>query len=73
MTACAESLGSGHFQAAGIDPARVAVAGLEQQPEFSRVFLEEGKDLDGERCRREVIRAALDLAQNNRVRAIVLE
>jgi aspartate/glutamate racemase len=73
LTACAESLGSGHFQAAGIDPARVVVAGLEQQPEFSRVFLEGAADLDDQRCRNEVVRAALDLAQNSRVRAIVLE
>lgn len=42
-------------------------------PEFSRVFLEGAVDLDGERCRQEVVRSALDLTQNSRVRAIVLE
>lgn len=73
LTACAESLGPAHMQAAGIDSSRVAVAGLEQAPEFSRVFLEGAEDLDVERCRQEVVRAALDLAQNSRVRAIVLE
>ncbi|MDZ7759814.1 MAG: aspartate/glutamate racemase family protein [Desulfovermiculus sp.] len=73
LTACADSLGLDHLRAAGIDSSRVAVAGLEQQPEFSRIFLGGAGDLDVERCRQEVVCAARNLAQNSRVRAIVLE
>mgnify|MGYP006294182695 FL=1 len=73
LTACADSLGPAHMQAAGIDSTRVAVAGLQQQPEFSRVFLGGAVDLDVERCRQEVVQAALGLAENRRVRAMVLE
>ena len=73
LTANADSLGAAHFQAAGIDPSRIVVVGLEKAQEFSRVFLNGAEDLDGDRCRREVVQAAVDLAQNSRVRAIVLE
>ncbi len=73
LTACADSLGPAHIQAAGIDSSRVAVAGLQQAPEFSRVFLGGAGDLNVERCRQEVVQAALGLAENSRVRAMVLE
>ncbi len=46
VTANSRALSPRHFQAAGIDRGRVAVIGLEEQPEFYAVFVRQKLSLD---------------------------
>jgi len=49
MTARASSLGSRHFDQCGASGLPLAVAGMDDSPEFTRVFLEKG-DIDSVPC-----------------------
>lgn len=63
-----------HLVAVGIDPAGVVVAGMEECPEFCRVVIHGGADLDVEALRAGTIEAALRLTAGSRsIGAIVLE
>lgn len=62
----------GHLTAAGIDPASVCLAGMENSSEFNRVVIEKTPSLNIEKMRQGVVDAALGLSGNN-IGAIVLE
>lgn len=61
-----------HLKASGIDPATVAIAGMENSLEFNRVVIEKTPSLDVENMRKGVVEAALCLSHKN-LGAIVLE
>ncbi len=61
-----------HLKASGIDPATVAIAGMENSLEFNRVVIEKHPSLDVEKMRQGVVAAALGLSHQN-LGAIVLE
>lgn len=65
-------LKSDHLTASGIDPATVAIAGMENSLEFNRVVMEQHSILDVENMRKGVVEAALSLSHQN-LGAIVLE
>jgi hypothetical protein len=75
MTVDASSLGPAHLAGAGIPPdARIVVAGLETEKEFSRVLLDDLMELDVETARQEHLTVARRLlALHPEVGAIVLE
>ncbi len=54
LTADAGQLGPEHLSAAGLDPARVEIAGLQDAPAFRAAILEDGPTLDAEALAREV-------------------
>jgi Asp/Glu/hydantoin racemase len=71
-------LGERHYQAAGIDPDRVLIAGMEEGPEFRRVVLQGATDLDPSAMAADVRQAARRLARQAseakvRLGAVVLE
>lgn len=74
VTADAMHLTPRHFEGAGIDGARVAVAGLEGRPEFEAVVFRDKPDLDVARMQAEVVDVATALvARHPEVRALLLE
>jgi hypothetical protein len=74
LTARKRSLGHEHLSAIGITDIPMAIHGMEDYPEFTRVFIGGKTTLDVARCRREMVSAALDLvAGHPRVGPIVLE
>ncbi|HYB41033.1 MAG TPA: aspartate/glutamate racemase family protein [Candidatus Methylomirabilis sp.] len=75
MTVDASALGREHLAAAGIGPeARVVVAGLETEREFTRVLVGDLPELDVEAARAEHVRVSRRmLAEHPEIGAIVLE
>ncbi len=74
VTADARHLSRRHLDGAGVDPARVAVAGMEGCPEFEEVVFKGRHELDVARMEAEVVRVARDLVERHpEVRAILLE
>ncbi|MBV8600619.1 MAG: aspartate/glutamate racemase family protein [Candidatus Eremiobacteraeota bacterium] len=73
LTFEAASLTTAHLAAARIDPARVAVRGLEGTA-FHRTILEDRLELDVDRARRDHVRVARELvAEHPELAALVLE
>lgn len=62
----------GHFQASGIDPATVAVSGMENSEEFEKVVINRSLCLDVQNMRQGVVDAALTLKADD-LGAVVLE
>ena len=73
MTADATKLTPAHFQAAGADNIPLVVYGMEEQEEFTRVFLQNSPDADFNKLKREVSHVAELFAGNPDVGAVVLE
>lgn len=74
LTADAGNLTESHLRAAGGDPGRVALAGLEEAPHFRSAILEGSGRIDPGAVRAEVVRAAETLvAADTGIRAILLE
>jgi hypothetical protein len=74
LTADAGNLTDDHLRAAGGDPARISLAGLESSPHFRNAILEGSGSIDPDAVRAEVVRAAEALvAAAPGIRAILLE
>lgn len=74
ITADARHLTPRHLACAGVDPATVAIAGLEGCPEFEEVVFHDRHDLDVERMQSEVVEVARALvADHQDVRVLLLE
>ena len=74
VTADAASLGPRHLAGAGVDPATVAIAGMDGCPEFAATSWDDQRTLDVERLEQETVGVALKLARvNPKVGAILLE
>lgn len=74
ITASKASLTRAHLSGAGIDALPLAIQGMEDAPEFTRVFLNGKTTLDQELCCREMETAALELVSRHpEVGPIVLE
>jgi Asp/Glu/hydantoin racemase len=74
LTAHAQSLTERHFASVGIDQYPKAVIGMETAQEFTDVFIEGKRDIDIDKCRREMVAAALQLIDTHTdVGAIILE
>jgi hypothetical protein len=66
ITADSTALGEAHFQALGIDPeVPLAIAGMQDQPEFSSAILREKGTLDSALIESEVIGVARKLMEND--------
>jgi len=74
LTAHKQSLTQKHLAGVGIRNYPLAVIGMEEAEEFSRVFIEGKTELDVKKCREELIEAALTLTTRHPdVGTIVLE
>jgi Asp/Glu/hydantoin racemase len=74
FTAHSDLLREEHLRESGFSLQRVSVKGMQQYPEFARVTLEGGSDLDPEKLRQEVRAAALDVrGAGRKVDLVVLE
>ena len=65
-------LKSDHFEASGIDPETVLIAGMDNSSEFKKVVIEKNPELNIDKMREELIDTALSLL-NKDLGAIVLE
>lgn len=66
LTAHSGLLKEGHLRESGFGLQDVVVKGMEDYPEFARIILEGGSDIDPEKFRREVRAAALDVRKSGR-------
>jgi hypothetical protein len=74
LTADAGNLTDDHLRAAGGDPGRIFLAGLEGAPHFRSAILEGSGAIDPVAVRAEVVRAAEELVANSPdIRALLLE
>ena len=74
LTADAGNLTNDHLRAAGGDPGRIFLAGLEGAPHFRSAILEGSGSIDPVAVRAEVVRAAEELVANSPdIRALLLE
>ena len=74
ITARKASLTPRHLAAAGIVNCPVAIAGMDDAPEFNAVFIKNRQQLDQEKCRKEVADVAAKLVKDHPdVGAVVLE
>jgi aspartate/glutamate racemase len=74
LTARKPSLTDAHLSALGIQDYPLIIAGMENAPEFSAVFIGGKGELDEDRCRREMQSAARDLKRRHAdLGAVVLE
>ena len=76
LTANSKSLTRRHLEAAGVDLERVpvAIAGLEDKEEFSRVILGDAADMNVEKVEKEVVEACEELlARHDDIKALVFE
>ncbi len=74
ITARKQSLTEKHLAAVGIQHYPIAIIGMEDTGEFAAVFIEGKRDIDVEKCRREMVQAASKLVESRPdVGAIVLE
>jgi hypothetical protein len=74
ITADRGSLTPGHFRGVGIEDLPTAIVGMESAAEFSSVFLGGKRTIDYDKCRQEMVSAALALrAAHPDVGSIILE
>jgi aspartate/glutamate racemase len=75
ITACSETLTENHLRAANVnEDIPIAIAGLENQPEFKRVILENSETVDPSKIEKEVVETAIMLTEKHRdIGSIVLE
>lgn len=74
VTADSRHLTSRHYDGVGIDPGRIAVAGMEGRPEFEAVIFDGRHELDVERMEAEVLDVTRRLVgAHPGVRALLLE
>lgn len=74
VTARAQSLTERHFRGVGADNAPLVIAGMDEQEEFSSVFIEQKTSIDVEKCRREMVDTAQKLLRDHPdIGAVVLE
>jgi Asp/Glu/hydantoin racemase len=75
ITACSETLTEKHLRAANVsEDIPIAIAGLENQPEFKRVILENSETMDPSQIEKEVIETAIMLVKKHPdIGSIVLE
>ncbi len=74
LTARSQSLTLKHFIGVGIESYPLAIGGMDTAEEFSAVFIEGKKDIDIDKCRREIVTAAeLMVYSDPDIGAIVLE
>jgi len=76
ITANAKTLTRIHLEKAGIDLERIpiAIAGLEEKPEFRRVILEDGTDMDPDKIEKEVVEASEELIKKYKdIKSLVFE
>ena len=67
-------LKSEHLQAAGADPERLVISGMEHSEEFHNVVIQRGNELDVDNMRKGVVEAAQTLAASgDSIGAVVLE
>lgn len=72
LTGDTRLIGSEHLRAAGADPEKILIRGMEYSEEFRRVVLERGRELDVDRMRADTLKAARGL-MNPLLGAVVLE
>jgi aspartate/glutamate racemase len=72
ITGDSRILGPVHFEASGVDPESIVLAGMEDSEEFNRVVLNGENTLDVQLMRKGVIKSAQRLV-NQDVHAVVLE
>ncbi len=74
LTASAQSLTQRHFAGVGIQDIPMVVMGMEGAGEFTSAFIEGKPSLDAEKVRREMVRAAQQMAEAHpEIGALVLE
>ena len=74
ITADASALTPRHLQAAGIDSIPLAVAGMQDQPEFARAILHDNTSIDPAKVTQEMIQVAQELISTHpKIGALVLE
>ncbi len=74
LTARSQSLTLKHFIGVGIETYPLAISGMDKAEEFSAVFIEGKRDIDIDKCRREIVIAAKKMVDSNPdIGAIVLE
>ena len=74
VTARLQSLTATHLAGVGIDLETVAMIGMEEAEEFTAVFIDGKRELDVEKCRREMVKAAIRLVESHpETGALVLE
>jgi hypothetical protein len=74
FTAHSGVLQAGHLTQSGFALDEVLVKGMEDYPEFARIILEDGRNLDPEKFRRDVRNAAADVKKSGRhIDLVVLE
>ncbi len=67
-----------HLRAAGADPSRIVLVGMEDSAEFKRVVIDRGEELDGEALRRDIRSSCLVLterakAEKLHIGAVIIE
>lgn len=74
FTAHAGLLTEEHLRNSGFSLKDVMIKGMESSPEFARIVIEGGKDLDADKFRQEVLEAAAEVAaRGTPIDAVVLE
>ena len=74
ITANSKALGREHLKGAGIVGIPLAIAGMEEEREFRRSFLQNGETLDPEKVKRETLKVAAKLVSDHPdTGAIVME
>jgi maleate cis-trans isomerase len=74
LTADASALTPRHLQAAGIDATQLAVAGMQDQPEFAHAILHDNITIDPMKVTQEMIQVAQELIKAHpKIGALVLE
>jgi len=74
ITGHSDLLRADHLQAAGANPGRLAISGMENSEEFQKVVIQRGMELDIENMRKGVVEAAqILLDTGEHIGAIVLE
>jgi aspartate/glutamate racemase len=75
MTACKKGLTKKHLKGAGCEGIPIAVAGMEELPEFREVILENKRAImDGTKLEHEIVSVAIELVgTNTNIGALILE
>lgn len=74
ITAKKSSLTRRHLEGAGVQDTPVAITGMDDMPEFTRVIIENSKDMDTHKIEKELVTKAQFLVDHHRdIQAVVLE
>ncbi len=74
LTARRQSLSHKHFLGVGVQSCQLAVIGMDSAEEFSAVFVKGKPTIDIDKCRHEIVSAAIELVDSNPdIGAIILE